>query len=357
VSGRIASAALVAVVLAVLLTIDIDVPAGAGSTRTPRLAYVTGTASSTPQVWLRGARGGGARHIGPGQSPLLAPDGDVLAASSAADSGPALTLYSAGGTVLERLFDAGQATAVAQAWSPDSHYLAVVLASRNPASVAASGLVVIDLTTLRPTLVARGAIYGASFAPDGSDRIAYAAAASPALDARVDVDVAGTGAAGSAPRQITHDGRSLYPVWGVTGIAFDRERLRREAAPAYQIWTMNPDGSHPVQVTHVPVPPLMDGLVPIAAPTGEGGWLLAEYEGLDTSQAWAIALRTRQARRLAIGGAPVTAAALSRSGASALVDRGGFLEPPSKGTVEALPLAGGAPIRLAAHGAEPTWNQ
>jgi hypothetical protein len=352
---RIAPAALVAIVLVVLLTIDIDVPTGAGSTRAPRLAYVTATASSAPQVWLAGVRGGGARPIGPGQNPLLAPDGDVLAASSAAESGPALTVYSAGGRALRRLFDAAQATALAQAWSPDSRYLAVVLASRDPASAAASGLAVIDLTTLRAALVARGAIYGASFAPDGSDRIVYGAAGSPALDARVDIYVAGAG--GSAPQQITHDGRSLYPVWGTTGLAFDRERLRRAAAPDYQIWTMNPDGSHPVQVTHVPVPPLIDGLIPVAAPAADGGWLLAEYEGLDTSEAWAIALRTRQVRRLEIGGAPVTAAALSRSGATALVDRGGFLEPPSKGTVEALPLTGSAPTRLVAHGAEPSWNQ
>jgi hypothetical protein len=203
--------------------------------------------------------------------------------------------------------------------------------------------------------VAGGAVYGASFARDGSDRLAYAAAASPALDARVDVHVVGPD--GSGPAQITHDGRSLYPVWGASGIAFDREQLRRQAAPAYQIWTMNPDGSAPVQLTHVPVPPLMNGLVPLAAPADDGGWVLAEYEGLNTSQAWAIALGTRQARRLEIDGAPVTAAALSSSGATALVDRGGFLQPPSRGTVEELPLAGGPPVRLVAHAAEPTWNQ
>jgi hypothetical protein len=324
---RIVSAALVAVVLVVLLTIDIDVPAGAGSTRAPRLAYVTGTASSTPQVWLTDVRGGGrARHIGPGQDPVLAPDGALLAASSAAGGWPALTLYSAGGTTLRRLFDGAQDTALAQAWSPDSRYLAVGLGSRNPASAAASGLAVIDVETLAATLVARGAIYGASFAHDGSDRLAYAAAASPALDARVDIHTIGPD--GSAPAQITHDGRSLYPVWGATGIAFDREQLRREAAPAYQIWTMNRDGSAPAQLTHLHVPPLMDGLVPLAAPADDGGWLLAEYEGLNTSQAWAISLSTRQAHRLEIDGAPVTAAALSSSGATALVDRGGFLQPP-----------------------------
>jgi hypothetical protein len=71
---------------------------------------------------------------------------------------------------------------------------------------------VIDVVTLSWRLVARGAVYGASFAPAGFDRIAYAVASSEALEAHVDVHIAA--ADGSAATQITHDGRSLYPVWG-----------------------------------------------------------------------------------------------------------------------------------------------
>ena len=39
-----------------------------------------------------------------------------------------------------------------------------------------------------------------------------------------------------ALRPLTSDGRSLYPVWGPTYIAYDRERLRASLAPVYQIW-------------------------------------------------------------------------------------------------------------------------
>ncbi len=351
---RSGAAALLAAVLFVV-GIGIDVSAGSGSTRPARLAYVTAAASAAPQVWLASLRGGAKHRVGPGQYPALSPDGAVVAASTPERTGPALILYRAGGSVLRRLFDAARATATAEAWSPDSRYLAVVLSSRDPASAANSGLIVLDVDTMTWSLVARGAIYGASFAPGGSDRLVYAAAPSSSLTAPVDIFT--VGADDSGTQRLTQDGLSLYPVWGRAGIAFDREQLRLEAAPAYELWMMNADGSHPVQLTRMPLPPLMDGLVPIAFAGDDGGWLLAQYEGLNTSQAWAVAPATGQARRLEIAGAGVTAAALSRSGATALVDLGGFLRPPDHGTVEELPLGGGAPIKLALHASEPSWNQ
>jgi hypothetical protein len=142
---------------------------------------------------------------------------------------------------------------------------------------------------------------------------------------------------------------------GPSAIAFDRERLRRQAAPAYQVWLMQPSGSQAAPLTDLAIPPLLDGLVPLAF-SGDGRWLLAQYEGLDTSQAWAISLATRRARRLEVAGAAVTGAATSRAGAVALIDRGGYLEPPSQGSVEEISLAGGRPRRLIAHASEPSWN-
>ena len=312
------------------------------------VAYVTGTATSAPSVWLADARGSGARLLGSGARPLLAPDGSLVAASTT----PGLVLYRASGGAAHRYFEDADATAVATAFSPDSRYLAVVLTSTNPASAGPSGLAVIDTNTSAYRIVVRGQIYGASFAPDGSDRIAYASAASAALSAPVDVHV--IAADGSGAMQITHDGRSLNPVWGRSGIAFDHERLRPDAEPAYQVWLMASDGSGARRLTAVPVPTLRDGLVPIDF-SGDGKLLLAQYEGQDTNQAWLIPVSGGPATPL---GAGLTGAALSRNGDSALVDRGGFLNPPDQGTVEALPLRGGGPPRiLAAHGSDPSWNE
>lgn len=158
--------------------IGVAVSAGSGPTRS--VAYVTGSSTSDPQVWLAPMDGGSGRRLGPGSQPLLAPDGTLVAASGSTG----LVVYSATGGRTHRYFESRIATATAAAFSADSRYLAVVLGSINPASSAASGLAVIDTVTFTSRVVARGQIYGASFARDRSDRIAFASARSAALAAR-----------------------------------------------------------------------------------------------------------------------------------------------------------------------------
>lgn len=334
------------------LAIGISVSGGSGSAPR-RLAYVTGGAAGLPEVWLARADGSHARVLGPGAHPLLSPDGSIVAASSPAPRGPALTLFSASGGSARRFFSAAATTARAEAFSPDSHFLAIVLASTNPGSDATSGLAVIDTRSGAARIVARGSIYGASFAPGESDRIAYASARGVSLSARVDVRVAG--ADGRGERLLTHDGASLNPVWGSTGIAFDEQLLRSRAAPAYQVWTMRADGTGRRRLTDVRVPPLLDGLVPLGF-SGDGTRLLAEYEGQDTSQAWAIEVSSGRARELRIGGHAVAGGAISRDGRTVLVDHGGFLNLPGEGVVESIAFTGGAPRVLVAHGAQPSWS-
>jgi hypothetical protein len=342
-TGRWA-AAIAVIVAALALAIGVAVSSGSGSSF--GVAYVTGAQDAQPAVWFTNANGSHPRRLGPGDQPLVAPDGSIVAASG----GPGLVLYSTSGGGTHRYFGSPGTTAVASAFSPDSRYLAVVLASTDPSSAASSALAVIDTSTFGHRILVHGQIYGASFAPDGSDRIAYASAPSPALAAPVDVHLIGADGSGSV--QLTHDGRSLNPVWGQPWIAFDHERLRRDAEPAYQVWTMARDGSGARRLTGLAVPALCDGLVPLGV-SGDGRRLLAEYVGQDSSEAWLLTLADGRAAPLGTG---LTGAALSRSGASALVVRGGFLGPPDQGVVESLPLNGGSPRVLAAHGSEPSWN-
>ncbi len=322
--------------------------AARGATGSPRLglAYVTGAAGGPPVVWLADSDGRHARRLGPGSQPLLAPDGALVAASGASG----LLVYPSAGGPPRRYFAGPAATATAVAFSPDSRYLAVALTSTNPVSDRASGLAVIDTTTNDYRILARGQIYGASFAPDGSDRIAYASATSPALNARVDIYEIGADGTGLA--QITRDGRSLNPLWGPGVIAFDHERLRADAEPAYQVWITTSDGGIRHALSDLSIPPLRDGLVPIAF-SEAGTVLLAEYVGQDTSQAWLLGLPAGRAERLAAG---LVGAGLSRDGQRALVERGGFLSAPSHGVIETVPLAGGRPRVLVRHGSEPSWN-
>ena len=123
-------------------------------------------------------------------------------------------------------------------------------------------------------------------------------------------------------------------MWGPTQIAFDREQLRGgEAAPAYQIWLMNPNGSGRKQVTHTKVPTLLEGLVPMQF-SADGERLLTQLVGQDTSETWTIEVASAKVRQLTVRGVSVTAGGLSQDGTTVLVDYNGFLNPPSAGTVE-----------------------
>ncbi len=340
-----------------VLAIAIAVVASSGSSANPQIAYVSAGPSSEPEVWVAGDGGASARRLGPGSEPLIAPDGSMVAASSVAGES-ALTLYrastrSGSSESAHRFFSAARTTARARAWSPDSRYLAVVLSSTDPASDAGSGLAVIDARTDTYRVIAHGPIEGAGFAPGVSDRIVYGAAASTALSAPVNIHIAT--ASGTDRTQITHDGRSLNPVWGPDGIAFDHERLRRSAAPAYEIFSMKANGSARRALTDLAPSALMDGLVPLAF-SADGTRLLAEYEGQDTSQAWTITIASQLARELLLGGHSVAGAGISRDGGTVLVDRGGFLYPPGHGVVQSLSFTGGRARVLIAHGSQPSWT-
>jgi hypothetical protein len=326
----------------------------AGDPARQLLAYVRGTVGSAASVWIAGANGGRARRLGAGRAPLVSPDGSWVAASRPSSRGRALVVYSSRQVPQRRFFDAAGVAAAARTWSADSRYLAVVLSGADPGSSRSGGLAVIDTLTGGVRTIAHGPISGASFAPDGSDRIVYDHAHSLSISAAVDLYASDVN--GQNKRRLTRDGRSLNPVWGSRTIAFDRETFRGEDLPAYQIWQLRRDGRGRRQVTHVRIPSLMSGLVPTEW-AGDGIHLLAEFEGLNTSQAWVITAPAGRARELRSGGESVVGAAISRDGASVLVDQGGFLNPIDAGRVESIPLVGSGGRVLAARGSEPSWNR
>ena len=73
-------------------------PAGGGAVsetgNAPAIAYVTETARSLPSAWIAGAAGQEAKRLGPGDEPLLAPDGQWVAAglsgAASTEAGPAV---------------------------------------------------------------------------------------------------------------------------------------------------------------------------------------------------------------------------------------------------------------------------
>ncbi len=342
-------------------------PAAVGRSDGPgeptRIAFVTSSAAKPEsQVWTALVDGAERRLLGPGVQPLLAPDGAVVAAGlfgAGLERGPSLALYrvlpAAPGPASPSAFgNLALQSATPLAWSPDSRYLAVMLTSTAVKRfVEKSGLAILDTSTGTLRTIASGIVYGASFAPDGTDRVVFGKANGQSLNAPV--NLYSSQPSGAGLRRVTSDGRSLDPVWGPSHIAYDRERLRRNDAPVYQIWLRRPGGRAAHRLTSIRVRSLVSGLMPLGFST-DGSRLLAEFVGQDTSEAWTVQLPSGRARPVRVKGRSVVGGAISNDGSQLLVAEGGLEGPADGDNVVTVPFTGGAPKLLVAHAAQPSWN-
>ncbi|HEY1451499.1 MAG TPA: hypothetical protein VGF47_11160 [Solirubrobacteraceae bacterium] len=322
------------------------------------IAYVVQSGATPASIWTMRSDGSQKTRLGAGATPLVAPGGQQVAAtllgSSTDETGPALAIYSTTGAAPLTYLNVAHESAMPLAWSPDGRYLAVDVQSteiKNNAQL--SGLAVVDVQTNTIQVLAHGQLYGASFAPNGSDEIVYGLAASQSLTARV--NVYSTKVDGSGTVALTNDGRSLFPVWGPGAIAYDRERLRRNDAPVYQVWLRSSSG-RTRRLTNIRVRSLVSGLVPIAF-SSDGRRLLTQFVGQDTSEAWTVLVPSGRARRLTTTRhRSVQAAAFSSDGRTVLINGGGFFGPASEGRVALVPFTGGHETLLAPHGSQASWN-
>ena len=324
-----------------------------------RIAFVTSSAAKPEsQVWTALIDGAERRPLGPGEQPVLAPDGLSVAAGlfgAGLEKGPSLAIYPTSAARPVTFGNLEKQNAVPLAWSPDSRYLAVMLVSTAVKGfVKQSGLAILDTTTGSLRTIASGIVYGASFDPGGSDRVVFGLARGQSLSARVNLYIAQ--ASGARLRRLTSDGRSLNPVWGPKFIVYDRERLRRNDAPVYQLWLRRSGGARPRRLTSIRVPSLVSGLTPLGF-SADGLRLLAEFVGQDTSEAWTVRVPSGHARRVRVKGRPVVGGGISSDGSLLLVAEGGLEGPADGENVVTVPFAGGAPKPLIAHAAQPSWNE
>jgi Tol biopolymer transport system component len=333
--------ALVAAIAALAL------PAAAGAT----LVYVKNPFH--PAVFAASDTGGGAFKVGPGNSPRVSPDGEVIAYQREGSGGKRELKFAAaagGGseTVLTNLQDSALLT-----FSPDSKLVAVV---RGP-EIGKGNLVLLDAASggqLRT--VARGYFSGVSFSPDGTE-LAYSVANSEGFPQRSDVFTAPVGA--GKPVQITKGGASLDPLWGPGGkIVFARQlgAKSRKYGPKNELFLINPDGSGQKRLTRTKVDPLLQGLYPTAW-SADGNRLLAEFEGQDTS--YAVTVNPRTGAQTPVGKTGeqgFVGTALSQDGTTVLGFSGGF-EPGPDHKVEAVPYDDGKAITLVKNAYEPDWSR
>jgi hypothetical protein len=305
------------------------------------LTFVTAPASLHPQVWVARDGGGHRRRVGTGTMPVLSAGGTRVAWRTFGRRDAVYTAPVAGGAA--RRVVRGRAIGDL-ALSPDGTRLAVGQRRR---------VVVYDTATRRPLASVRGRAQGLSFSPD-SAFLALGLTAPGAPAGRADVDVLDL--ATGAHRALTSGGRSLNPVWGPREIVFDRVTPRRRDAPVYQLRAIAPDGGGGRPITHLRIPSLLSGLIPLDV-SASGRRVLAEFVGQDTSVGFTVNSATGRTRSLARNQERgFGAAALSRDGSTVLGTTGGA-DPSLPQDVVTKPYGGGRRTLLVRGGAYPAWSR
>lgn len=359
------------VVVVVVVVIATAILAGVAGELAPgaQATLVFERGLNTPTVWVANDNGTGARRLANGSLPHISPDGSTVvysvtpAAGSGSEYNPQLVaMPTAGGAA--RVLATGWRNPSTFAWSPDSSTIATVVGPE----LGAQRLVLIDVASGATRTLASGYFYGVSFSPDGRT-LAYARSSRETYPERSDIYTvpvtvagagAGTGVAGTgAPRALTHNHRSLYPLWSPRNrIVFVGliEAHRRLYGPKNELYLMSPTGSGLRRLTHTRVGQLLQGLVPTAW-SSDGRRLLTEFEGQDTSYAVTVNPATG-AQRIASGklGNGFVGTALSASGSAILGFTGGA-EPGPAHNVVAVPYAGGRPRVLVRNALWPDWSR
>jgi hypothetical protein len=323
-----------------------------------RIAYTAGT--DFANVWTMNADGSGRAELGPGSHPVVSPNGALVAASSVGEGGsPAggIVLYPAAGEEPIPI-PLNTADATALAFSPDSKYLAVALTGEGGRG---QGLAVVDLETDAVTDVTSGTAEGASFNPAGGDELVFARDASASPRPKSPTNLYTWSPSGGPPKQITSDGRSLFPVWGAGYIAYDHQTPdrfdvggNRLSELQSQIWLRYPDGATH-QLTHMRLGYLQVGLVPVAV-SSTGSHMIAELEQQDIPMAYAVEVPDGRAHPL-LPKAISFADGITADGTRALVGR--FYYGGQHNAILSVPFGGGRPTVLLMQNrvGELSWNE
>ncbi len=324
------------------LAVLLGVPVAADAT----IAFVRGNAK--PAVWSAKDNGSGLRRLGLGFSPHVSPDGTTVAFMSFASSPtapPRLMLVPASGGA-PRTLASGWRNPVSFAWSPDSGTVAAVLGPE----IGKERLVLIDVEDGSQQTVASGYFSGVSFLPNG-ESVVYAMAPSERYPQRSNVYRAAV--SGGSPVALTHDNRSLWPLWGPSGkIVFVKqlEAKRRRYGPKNELFTISPNGGQVHRLTHTVVGPLVQGLTPTAW-SASGSRLLCEFGGQDTS--YAVAVNPKTGAQHTVGGSGGFVATALSAGGSTIFGFTGFLGP-GPHNIATVAYRGGPVKVLIRNGVEPS---
>jgi Tol biopolymer transport system component len=334
--------------LVVAVAALLAVPAGANAT----LAYVTHVFH--PHVVVAQDNGKGAKPIGAGTDPKVAPDGKLVVferEDAAKGKGPEMKLYDLATGKTKTIFTSWRES-YSFAWSPDS----TMVAALGGNELGKRTLYVIDVETGKKTRIANGYFNGLSFSPD-SEELAYGLASE---EFGGKVNIMRVPVAGGPASPLTHDGISSAPLWGPQGQIVFVKQLNakgRKYGPKNDLFLMNANGKGVKRLTHTVVGELVAGLFPLAW-SASGNQLLAEFGGQDTSYAVAVNPKTGRETNLSptnseSGFAGVT---LTPDGKTVLGVIGGWEGALTSLEIASVPYKGGKPKVIVKGGFNPSWG-
>jgi Tol biopolymer transport system component len=313
-----------------------------------KLVYVKDAGSARPVVYVATENGNKPRRLGIGRAPAISPDGQWVAFVTVPGAGSRME------TVVLQKLEAGSQRLVMRSsgfdslrFSPDSTKLAAIAAGKR--------IRVYDIAADSLHVAATGELRGYSFSPDGQ-QIVYGRAVKE--DFQSDSDLYVVPVLGGEPNRITTVKNALNPVWGPKEIVFDRFGSRRDDAPAYNLWALDPAAPDKLrQLTKLKIPPLVSGLVPLEV-SANSKRMLAVFTGQDVQVGFTVAMANGNTRALSTDFESGTVGFdLSRDGKSILAHTGGPV-PGAPHDVVIVPYArGGKPKVIVEDAAFPDWTR
>jgi hypothetical protein len=313
-----------------------------------KLVYVKHAGSVNPVVFVSKDSGKEPRRLGIGRAPTISPNGDWVAFVTVPAGGSAMD------TVVLQKLDAGSRRLVMRSesidslrFSPDSTKLGAIAGGKR--------VRVYDIPTDAVHVAAAGQMRGYSFSPD-SKQIVYGQAVKE--DFSSDSDLYVVPALGGQEKRLTTLKNALNPVWGPKEIVFDRFGSRRNDAPAYNLWVLDPAAPDTLrQLTKLKIPPLVSGLVPLEI-SADSKRLLAVFTGQDVQVGFTVVMSNGKTRALSPDfESGIVGFDLSRDGSTILAHTGGW-DPGAAHDVVKLPWQrGGKPKVIVEGGAYPDWTR
>jgi hypothetical protein len=307
------------------------------------LVYTKTTKSQVSRVYVADNDGTHAHKIGNGILPAVSPDGRWVA-WIVPDSPNIVKMRLA-----DRSRPAREVTTAADVntlqFSPDSKWLGIAAETR---------LWVYNIHDRESVKAASGNLRGFSFSPDSSAVAFGTAGRNQSFDSPT--DLYRFVIADKQRIRITRDRKSLNPLWTERGIIHDRQRIRDNAAPSYNLFEIKADGGSLRRITKLRIPPLASGLVPLEM-SANGKRMIAQFEGQDIAVGFRVNPDTGKVKSLGkFGENGFVAADLTADGRTVLGMTGGA-DPNNKHNVVTMPYGGGKRTVLVRNAADPDWSR